>query len=82
MLKLGWVDTFRSFYPEEIKYTFWSSYGNSRQRNVGWRLDYALVNKNITNQVYDSRIMDQIFGSDHCPIEIDLDKKLFEKLNK
>ncbi len=66
--KKGFVDTFRYFYPEEIKYSWWTYMRNARANNAGWRIDYFWVT-NI-NKIKDSRIHNEIYGSDHCPVSI------------
>jgi exodeoxyribonuclease III len=71
-LESGFVDTFRHFYPEVIKYSWWSARFNSRAKNVGWRIDYFLVSKNILQKVTDAFILNEIEGSDHCPVGIDI----------
>lgn len=68
----GLVDTFRHFYPEEIKYSWWSYRAGARQKNVGWRIDYFLTSKSFLPKVKDSFILNEIMGSDHCPVGIDL----------
>lgn len=68
LLDSGFVDTFRHFYPEEIKYTWWSYLGHARERNSGWRLDYFIVNNNFVDSIKDSIIYTDVLGSDHCPI--------------
>lgn len=75
LINIGFVDTFRYLYKDKIKYSWWSYIGHARERNVGWRLDYFLVSKNIINKVNDSKILDNINGSDHCPILLDIDIK-------
>ncbi|XP_046613052.1 exodeoxyribonuclease [Neodiprion virginianus] len=68
-LDAGYVDTFRQLYPDKTDaYTFWAYFNNSRSKNIGWRIDYFLVSKTIKDNVCDSVIRDQVFGSDHCPI--------------
>ena len=69
-LKKGHVDTFRHFYPEEIKYTFWSARSNARPVNNGWRLDYFIISNNYLNVVEGSTIHAEFKGSDHCPIRL------------
>jgi exodeoxyribonuclease-3 len=69
-LNSGFVDSFREFYPEEIKYSWWSYRGGARQKNIGWRLDYFLVSKEYFFNVKDSYIMNEVVGSDHCPVGI------------
>lgn len=66
----GFVDTFRHFFPEEVKYTYWNQMFNSRARNVGWRIDYFLVSPSVLSQVKAAAIHDQFLGSDHCPVEL------------
>ncbi len=69
----GYCDTFRAKYPERADaYTWWAQWGGARQRNVGWRLDYALASKSLTKYVIKSEINPEIMGSDHCPISIEI----------
>ena len=68
----GFTDTFRYFYPEKIKYSWWSYRFNSRAKNVGWRIDYFLASKNALELVKDAFIMNDVMGSDHCPVGIHL----------
>ena len=68
LLESGFIDTFRRFYPEEVKYTYWNVMFNSRARNVGWRIDYFLVTEEIIGQVKDALIYNEVLGSDHCPV--------------
>lgn len=68
----GFVDTFRHFYPEVVKYSWWSARFNSRAKNVGWRIDYFMLSKKLLDQVKDAFILNEIEGSDHCPVGIDL----------
>ncbi|MBP5678833.1 MAG: exodeoxyribonuclease III [Bacilli bacterium] len=72
LLESGFIDTFRYFYPEEVKYTWWSYLGHAREKGIGWRLDYFIVNKEFLEKVKDSKILDQVEGSDHCPIECEI----------
>ena len=72
LLDSGFIDTFRYLYPKEIKYSWWSYMRNVRSKNIGWRLDYFLVNKEFINEVVDSKILTDIEGSDHCPIELEI----------
>ncbi|SNR25343.1 exodeoxyribonuclease-3 [Maribacter sedimenticola] len=75
MLKeLNLVDSFRKLHPTTFnKYTFWSMRGGARGRNVGWRLDYFLVSESIWDKVKSAEIHDQILGSDHCPISLEIE---------
>jgi exodeoxyribonuclease-3 len=68
----GYVDTFRHFYPEEIKYSWWSYRFNSRTKNVGWRLDYFLASSKALELVSDSFILNDVMGSDHCPVGLEI----------
>ncbi|MDG1046007.1 MAG: exodeoxyribonuclease III [Bacteroidia bacterium] len=72
ILDIGLIDTFREKYPEEIKYSFWSARFNARANNAGWRIDYFLASKSLSNKVHDATIHNEIFGSDHCPIGLQL----------
>ena len=75
MLASGWVDTFRELYPKTVKYSWWSVRTGGRAKGIGWRLDYFLVDSKSTGLVKDSLINNEIFGSDHCPIELQLQLK-------
>ncbi len=78
LLQTGFIDTFRHFYPDQKgAYTWWSYFANSRERNVGWRIDYFLVSSNLANKITDAKIYSHILGSDHCPVglELNLSKK-------
>lgn len=72
LLESGFIDTFRYLYPNEVKYSWWSYLFHAREKNAGWRLDYFVVSESIINNVIDSTIHNEIMGSDHCPIMIDL----------
>ena len=73
LLDSGYIDTYRYLYPNEAdRYTWWSYMRNSRQKNVGWRIDYFIVSNNLKNEVKEACIHSDIFGSDHCPIELDI----------
>jgi exodeoxyribonuclease-3 len=69
-LEHNFVDAFRELYPEREDYTWWTYRFNSRQRDVGWRLDYFLVSKELMHQVEDVVIHNEIMGSDHCPVSL------------
>jgi exodeoxyribonuclease III len=69
----GFVDVYRQFYPERVQYTWWTYISNARARNVGWRIDYFLVSKNLLPRIKDSIIHDDIPGSDHCPVSLIID---------
>ncbi|CAD8184634.1 unnamed protein product [Paramecium pentaurelia] len=72
-LQKGWIDTFRHLHPKEVKYSYFSARNNSRQENKGWRLDYFIINKEVTNAIIVSDINTNIEGSDHVPIECEVD---------
>ena len=69
----GFVDAFRHIYPEKEQYSWWSFRGAARSRNVGWRLDYFLVSENLLPSVKDVIIHDDVLGSDHCPVELQIE---------
>lgn len=71
-LENGFVDSYRELYPERVQYTWWTFISNARSRGVGWRLDYFLVSKDLHAQVEDVVIQDQVMGSDHCPVMLEL----------
>ncbi len=73
LLSAGFVDTFRKMHEEEVKYSWWSYRFNSRARNAGWRIDYFLVSERIYKNVEKAEILNEILGSDHCPVELDID---------
>ena len=73
LLSEGFTDTFRYLYPEKAGiYTWWSYRFNARKNNSGWRIDYFVVSDELKNLIKDSIIHDDIFGSDHCPVELDI----------
>ena len=72
-LKIGLIDTFRYFYKDKVQYTFWNQRFNARANNVGWRIDYFLVSNRFMKQVKDSCIYDEIMGSDHCPVCLEME---------
>ncbi|MCT4616965.1 MAG: exodeoxyribonuclease III [Candidatus Gracilibacteria bacterium] len=70
----GFIDTFRHFYPEEEgAYTWWSYLGKARNRNAGWRIDYFLASKSFMENVKSAFIRNEVMGSDHCPVGIEID---------
>jgi len=69
----GYVDTFRYFNKEPEQYTWWSMRTAARERNIGWRLDYFFVNKEFINKVKNAFILQNVMGSDHCPVGIELE---------
>lgn len=74
LLDSGFIDTFRYFHPNETgAYSWWSYMRNSRENNIGWRLDYFLASEGLKDNLVDAKIHSEIYGSDHCPIELDID---------
>ena len=71
LLKAGFIDTFRHFYPDlKDAYSWWSYRFQARQRNAGWRIDYFVVSENLRDRLAGTAIHSEIFGSDHCPVEL------------
>jgi len=73
LIKAGFLDSFRLFHKGGGHYTWWSHWANARQRNIGWRIDYILVSKRLKNKVVSAKIHPDVYGSDHCPVSIELD---------
>ena len=74
LLDAGFTDSWRHFYPDvEGVYSWWSYRFQARQKNAGWRIDYFLVSNDATDKMVDAKIHTEIFGSDHCPVELDID---------
>lgn len=73
LLDSGFIDTFRYKHPNTIKYSYWSYRFNARKRNVGWRLDYFLVSDDLKDNIQKADILTDIYGSDHCPVILELD---------
>ena len=73
LLENGFIDTFRYLYPDkENAYTWWSYMMKAREKNVGWRIDYFIVSERIKDKIKDAKILSEIMGSDHCPIELEI----------
>jgi len=73
VLDSGFIDTFRYFYPDlENAYTWWSYRMRAREKNVGWRIDYFITSGRLKDRLQDAKIHTEIFGSDHCPVELDI----------
>lgn len=74
LLNVGFIDTFRHFYPElKDAYSWWSYRFQARQRNAGWRIDYFVVSESLKDRLKDAKIHNEIFGSDHCPVELTIE---------
>ena len=73
LLDAGFTDTFRYKYPDvEGKYSWWSYMFRAREKNAGWRIDYFIVSNSLNENIIDAKILDDILGSDHCPVELDI----------
>ncbi len=73
LLESGFIDSFRYLYPEKTDcYSWWSYMGRAREKNIGWRIDYFVVSKKAKTNIIDSKIHQEIYGSDHCPVELDI----------
>ena len=73
LLDSGFIDTFRHIHPEAVEYSWWSYRFNARARNAGWRIDYFLVSDSLKGKIMEASIHQEIFGSDHCPVELVMD---------
>ncbi len=73
IIDIGYDDTLRLFHKEDQLYTWWSPITRARERNVGWRIDYIFTSKNIRKKIKSADILSEIYGSDHCPISIDIE---------
>ena len=74
-LKNGYVDTFREFFKDGGHYTWWTYRFNARKRNIGWRIDYFVVSLGLRGNLKESKILDDVIGSDHCPVAIEIFNK-------
>ncbi len=74
LLDAGFTDSFRYKYPDkENEYSWWSYMGRARKKNVGWRIDYFIVSNDIVKKIKDATIHQEVYGSDHCPVELIID---------
>lgn len=73
LLNQGFIDTYRYLYPDKIEYSWWSYRFNARANNAGWRIDYFIVSKELKDKIKDAVIHTDIYGSDHCPVELNID---------
>lgn len=73
LIDAGFVDTFRASNPDTQRYTWWSHWGHARENNVGWRIDYFFISKSLKKNLRSAEIYEDVMGSDHCPISIDLE---------
>ena len=72
LLKVGFVDTFRSLYPEKVQYSWWSYRMRARENNTGWRIDYFVISERLKAELKEALIHDDVTGSDHCPVSIEV----------
>ena len=72
LLSAGFSDTYRTLYPEKVEYSWWSYRFKAREKNAGWRIDYFIVSDRLMDRVADAKIHTEVFGSDHCPVELTL----------
>ncbi len=70
LLNSGFTDTFRSLYPEQVTYSWWSYRFRAREKNTGWRIDYFLISNRLKDRMADAIIHTDVMGSDHCPVEL------------
>ena len=73
LLAAGFTDSFRSIHPDEVKYSWWSYRFHAREKKAGWRIDYFIVSNRIADKIKAAEIHNEVFGSDHCPVELDID---------
>ena len=72
-MSCGFTDSYRYLYPEKIEYSWWSYRFQARAKNAGWRIDYFLVSDRVKENIRDAAIRTEILGSDHCPVELEID---------
>lgn len=73
LVDAGFIDTFRSLNSDARRYTWWSHWGHARENNVGWRIDYFFISKSLRKNLKGAEIYENVMGSDHCPISVDLE---------
>ena len=74
LLDAGFIDTFRYMYPDKRDiYSWWSYMFHAREKNAGWRIDYFIISESLKEKIKDAKILGEIMGSDHCPVELDID---------
>ena len=74
LLNTGFIDSFRYLYPNKIGiYSWWSYMAKAREKNIGWRIDYFIVSDSIKDKIIDAKILTEVLGSDHCPVELEID---------
>jgi exodeoxyribonuclease-3 len=70
VINAGFIDTFRTEHPDEVRYSWWDQKSGARARNVGWRIDYIFVSQSLAAKYTDATIMDDFLGSDHAPVRV------------
>lgn len=73
LLAAGFTDSFRALHPDEVKYSWWSYRFHAREKNAGWRIDYFIVSNRVADKIKVAEIHNEVFGSDHCPVELVID---------
>ena len=73
LLDSGFEDSFRYFNGDKVKYSWWSYRFSARQKNIGWRIDYFIVSKRIAEKIMRADILDNVLGSDHAPVVLEID---------
>lgn len=73
LLNANFTDSYRYIYPEKIAYSWWSYMGNAREKDIGWRIDYFIVSSDIKEKIKDAYIFKDIYGSDHCPVGLEIE---------
>ena len=73
LVSAGYIDSFRYFHPEEVKYSWWGYKFNLRARNIGWRIDYFCVDEELKDKMEKAEILTEVMGSDHCPVVLEMD---------
>ena len=69
----SYLDTYRTLYPDKVEYSWWSYRFKAREKNAGWRIDYWLISPELKDKVVDAKILTDVYGSDHCPVELDIE---------
>lgn len=73
LINSGFIDTFRFLHPEDVTYSWWSYRFHAREKNAGWRIDYFVTSQRLADNIKEAKIHTEIYGSDHCPVELQLD---------
>lgn len=73
LINSGFIDTFRFLHPEDVTYSWWSYRFHAREKNAGWRIDYFVTSQRLADNIKEAKIHTEILGSDHCPVELQLD---------